>query len=474
MGFTGTEIRRNIYHDPGFNIANGTWYSHRKLVRNNGWWFACFDRYGDNDYNYQTIVLSSIDGSVWEDTNFPFVPYSGIGCAYPNLAVDTTGVVHLVAYDLNNQLIRYAVYSAGAWGQVETLPALPGGGYVDTDVLVLVDSQQKPHLVFSTGGTTGRVYYTNRVSGSWATYEVVQPGQARQSMESAAMDAQGYLHITMRDYSNSYIYYTKGSAAAWAPWEQVYAGADANGTDLAVDSTGKPYLLLSRSSDLTLYIKTGAWLSQQVANRSGNTQPNLHISAGDKLYLAWTSFPVQGYTKQQVLFTTNEGGAWAEPVNLSQDDTLAAWAYPVVWSDGNASGVMAMNYDYANICGWFTGGTPHLFTDKWGDLQLNLIEYNRDEVTLLSAELDLIAFPTVTTPQSRLLSAGSLRERRSVRGWAAQADFDSLEQDYLSFAKRQAEFHDGTSLTTAIIERLSANRIKGSGLIFYELTFLEV
>ena len=99
---------------------------------------------------------------------------------------------------------------------------------------------------------------------------------------------------------------------------------------------------------------------------------------------------------------------------------------------------------------------------------------NRNEIGQLSTEKSLIAYTKITAPQSRLLSTGRLRERRSVGGWAVKEDFDQLESDYETFAKRKAEFHDGTVINPAIIEELSAVRQKGTDLVFYEITFLEV
>ncbi|MDS1030967.1 hypothetical protein RDV78_11045 [Bacillota bacterium LX-D] len=83
----------------------------------------------------------------WEDTGFPFTPLAGVSFAYPNMAVDSTGAVHVVANDNTNNKIKYCVYASDAWSPVETLPALPGS-YVEADIIVLIDSNDKPHVVF--------------------------------------------------------------------------------------------------------------------------------------------------------------------------------------------------------------------------------------------------------------------------------------------------------------------------------------
>lgn len=473
MAFTGTEARQEIWNDTGNGIGNGTWYGHRKLVRNSTHWFACFDRFGDDAYNYQTVVLKSTDGSNWEDTGFPFAPLAGVSFAYPNMAVDSTGAVHVVANDNTNNKIKYCVYASDAWGPVETLPDLPGS-YVDADIILLIDSNDKPHVVFATGGSSGKVYYANKVSGAWSAYEAVQPGVSRHAFDSAAIDAQDNIHITMVNYSDFYLYYTKGKVGTWSPWELLFSGTDANGSDIAADSTGKPYIVIARGTELSLLAKDGAWSSQQICSMTDNIQPNLHISAEDKLYISWGQAPTQGYNNQQLFFTTNESGSWSLPVNVSHEDGFSGWAYSAVWADGSDYGVVAMNYDYMHICGWFAGGAPVVYTDKWGSLALKLTAYNRDEISQLSSEKGLIAYPEVTAPQSRLLAAGRLRERRSVSGWALKAEFDSLEQDYEAFARRKAEFHDGTTINPAIIESLTASRQKGTDIVFFDITFLEV
>lgn len=476
MVLSGTEQRTDIWTDEPYMIANATWYGHHKLLHNGTGWFACFDRYGDDDWQYQTVVMKSEDCVTWEDTSFPFTPGAGISFAYPNMAVDSEGRVHLVANDNSDNRIKYCVYENGSWGEVETLPQLPNNGYVDTDILLLIDGSNKPHVVFATGGSNGKVYYSNRVSGAWSAYEAVQPTAPRHYLYCAAIDYNDDIHITMVSMSDFNIYYSKGKAGSWAIWEMVFNGSDCNGSDIAVDSTGKPYIILARGTELTLLSKGGSWTSQQVSSVQNNIHPNIHISDSDKIYIAWVQAPTPGYNNQQVFTTHNETGVWAEPVNISHDDTLDSWAYSVVYADDTRCGVMAMNYDYTHICGWFMAGSGEDAEkpDKWGDLILNITQYDRNEIGQLSTEHSLIPFTGVTAAQSRLLSAGRLRERRSISGWASKPDFDSLEADYETFVKNKVQFHDGTAINPAIIEEFSGTRQKGTDIVFYEITFLEV
>jgi hypothetical protein len=470
----GTEEKRNIWTDTPYSLANATWYGHRKLVRNSTYWFACFDRYGDENYNYQTVVVRSTDGVNWEDTGFPFTPNGGVSFAYPNIAVDASGRIHLCASDNTNNTIKYCVYENDAWGFVETLPSLPGGGYVDADIIVLIDSGEKPHVVFATGGSAGKVYYSNKASGSWSPYEAVQPIVTRYSLDSAAIDKNDNIHITMVSMTDYFIYYSKGKAGAWSTWEKVFDGTDTNGSDIAVDSVGKPYVVLARGAEVSLYTKDASWVGQQISSMPNNIHPNIHISEDDKLYLSWGQSPTDGYTNQQVFFCSNENGSWSQPVNISRDDTLSGWAYSVVWADATACGVIAMNYDYTHICGWFAGGTPATYSDKWGGMRLNLTQYIRNEIGQLATEKSLIPYIRITAPQSRLISTGRSRERRSVGGWATKEDFDQIENDYETYAKKKAEFHDGTVINPAIIEELSGMKQKGTQAVNYEITFLEV
>jgi len=48
--------------------------------------------------------------------------------------------------------------------------------------------------------------------------------------------AGGIIAILYSEFSH---YYTKGKAGAWAPWELLFNGTDANGSDIAADSTAK-------------------------------------------------------------------------------------------------------------------------------------------------------------------------------------------------------------------------------------------
>ncbi|HOU27352.1 MAG TPA: hypothetical protein PLD76_04790 [Paludibacteraceae bacterium] len=107
-------------------------------------------------------------------------------------------------------------------------------------------------------------------------------------------------------------------------------------------------------------------------------------------------------------------------------------------------------------------------------MNLNASEYNRNNIEQLGGEKDLIPYAGVITAQSSLLMSGRMRERREISGWAEKTDFDSLETDYEAFTSRTVSFHDGTSITKAIIEELKGERRKGSTKVWYTAKFLEV
>jgi hypothetical protein len=110
----------------------------------------------------------------------------------------------------------------------------------------------------------------------------------------------------------------------------------------------------------------------------------------------------------------------------------------------------------------------------WGSLNLNVTENNYNDTKQLGGENDLIPYIGITTAQSVLLMSGRTRIRREVSGWATKTDFDSLETDYYNFTKKTIMFHDGSSITSAIIEELNGERKKGSTMVWYSAKFLEV
>jgi hypothetical protein len=110
----------------------------------------------------------------------------------------------------------------------------------------------------------------------------------------------------------------------------------------------------------------------------------------------------------------------------------------------------------------------------WGGLTLNVMAYKRDDVKQMESENDMVIIQGITASQSRSISTGRGRYRREIKGWATKADFDLIELDYELSTKKIAVFQDGTSSTTAILEKLDGERQLGNDKVFYDVTVLEV
>lgn len=110
--------------------------------------------------------------------------------------------------------------------------------------------------------------------------------------------------------------------------------------------------------------------------------------------------------------------------------------------------------------------------DTWGTLNLYLQEYERPETGIKLHEVEVITDPASSAPQTVLMGGGRRRKKRSVRGYAAKADFDSMETDMLNCTLRMVSFSDGFSMT-ALISEISGTMQPGSNYVWYAATFME-
>ena len=110
----------------------------------------------------------------------------------------------------------------------------------------------------------------------------------------------------------------------------------------------------------------------------------------------------------------------------------------------------------------------------WGILEINDTEYKIPDIKHFGDESDVIPNIGISGHQTFLQMLGRGRERRELSCWATKVDFDSLQYDYETFVTREVIFNDGSEFHIALIEKLNGKRMKGSTIVFYDITFLEV
>lgn len=465
MGFAGTEIKHLIFSDAvNYTLGDTGTGVTELIVKTPTLWVAAYLVVADESYNYKPVIVSSSDGTTWTDMVYPYG--AGVNHGYIKMAVGTDGSIHVFSMDANDMdKFYYAVYSSGAWSSLETVNC---SGNVSPYPSFKLDSNNKPHVILEL--FAGGVETANKVSGTWSSWDTIVASGF--TLSNADMASDDTIHVNLVDIADFHVWYTTGvHSGTWLTPEEVHGGA-CNYSAICCNGT-TPVIACSYNDIVYVYKKSGTWSNEDLTI-TGLSANRLSIKAADTfLYLAYEVSPSPSpFTNTQWYYTDNSTGSWATPVCVTNDDTNN-WSSGTLWTDGSSFGLLAQG-DYAYVAAWLITAVAAPSVDKWGTLQLNIYEYTRDNIEQFGEENDLVPYVGVTTAQSRLLQAGRGRERRTVSGWAEKTDFDSIEADYEAFTQRKVEFHDGTSITLAIIEELSGERKKGSTRVWYKAKFLEV
>src|SRR5581483_9531748 len=97
--------------------------------------------------------------------------------------LDASGIIHLAYIDGNNGSVYYQTFSTltdtwgsrtviGTGGLTDSGSGWPRGG----QVALTLDSNNVPHVVYATSGSSNSIKYTNKTSGTWSAPITVGSG----------------------------------------------------------------------------------------------------------------------------------------------------------------------------------------------------------------------------------------------------------------------------------------------------------
>jgi hypothetical protein len=319
--------------------------------------------YSDSESN---ILYTTWDGGTWSvPLDISFEPQSII---LPTIAVDDTGVVHLVYWYRGHHYYIYSkaggeVASARAWSQPLDLSEVLGTG-----------SDRFPNLTIDAGGTLHLTYTSHaadltddgqRASLRWYTYSqdkgqtwaepllfgTYEPGTELASAyapdTNVVLDDQGTLHAILFDKDGLASYARSiDRGQTWTGKNPV--SADPDQVDKAANLAlidGQVHVFWS-DSQRALYHRWSAdggssWstVSQLATNRSYSPYGGI-ATAGDSLGRLLIAYPHE----RDIWSRLWDGEGWSEAVNVSRDpDRFSFWPRMVV-SRGNTAHLI-----------WYTG-----------------------------------------------------------------------------------------------------------------------
>jgi len=163
---------------------------------------------------------------------------SGSVGAYNDIAVDSSGNVHISYYDGANRAVKYATNASGSW-RTETVGSVGNSVFLDT--ILYLDSSDNPHIVYYDFSSDSLIQAT-RASGVWQLQTFINLGIKKDYRPSIAVDSSGNIHIAYCDTSVSprELKYVSNVSGAW---QTKTADSDCSYVALAVNSTGEPHIV---------------------------------------------------------------------------------------------------------------------------------------------------------------------------------------------------------------------------------------
>ena len=311
----------------------------------------------DRDIFYKRYEAATAD---WTPTEVVSTGCDGTS-AYPSLAVDSAGNVHVAWHDNTTDLggsgidfdIVYRRFEVGVgWADIEVVSAESTSDSLHPSLAVDLDGNV--HVAWHDetdlgGGTDWDIFYKNRTS-SWSTTEVIStqnPSNRDSLRPSLAVDSSENVHIAWDDVTNyagsgsdSDVFYRRYDVGVgWADIEVVSTESTLGSYDvsLAVDSGGNVHVAWHDDTDLECgtdrdifykrYEVGVDWTPVEVVSNESNADswyPSLAVDSSRNVYIAWDDRPVSNWTvfyKRYELVKAD----WTRPQVVSTESTENSW-----------------------------------------------------------------------------------------------------------------------------------------------------
>ncbi|MBI4834330.1 MAG: fibronectin type III domain-containing protein [Planctomycetes bacterium] len=217
--------------------------------------------------------------------------------AYSSLAIDTNNNAHVAYYDVINRDLKYATNQTGAW--VRT--TLDSAGMVGAWCSLALDGNNKSHISYA-DETNGDLKYATNISGTWATYTIDSPGVVG-IKTSIAVDGNNKAHIAYYDATNKSVKYATNSSGNWLA--STVASASNSTISIKVGTNNKAYIAYDNSLTKSLKCATNAegenWVITTIDENAAI--PSLTIDSQNKLYVSYYDL-----TNNCLKYATNAGG----------------------------------------------------------------------------------------------------------------------------------------------------------------------
>jgi hypothetical protein len=297
---------------PTYNVSNGTIQTFNTLGLSRVFNFT-FILVPDYTSFFSPILKVNITVNPFaeymypiDDTSTNSVDWNGEGAS---IAIDSTGVVHIVSQDVRNGKVRYCNNTAGSWSCMNMTNAKTSTStsYMTS---VALDSNNKVHLVSYDGTPTdGRVYYCNNTAsdGTWSCGNISNLGTYKPRYVSIAVDTNDKIHVANSGSDNTKIAWCNNTNAdgVWACSNLIASLTTVDSTTIAIDSSNRIYIGGTSS--------TGAKYCNSSVNGASWKCNSTFLAQADHASLALdsTGNPHMAFTNNTaVLYCNKSVGVW--------------------------------------------------------------------------------------------------------------------------------------------------------------------
>lgn len=341
--FTGADSYSNISVPTGYPYNE----TGKVIVKVGSYWYATYLDDGT------PMVFKSSDFVSWDNINLPSPGASGYRGSNSTLVTDGTSVYYIdwIYNGTGVDVPCFSKYNGSSW-ETHYKDAEPVSDYYKYGLSANVLSNGDVYIVCiykHTHATTEWLIYSTIYDGSWADWELLDPGwETNFTLDPIALAPNGSdIHVAVRLKSGSsyYVEYGKFATGVWGGFTEydVTSYMTTLLSDMAVDSNGVVGVLLGDSSNLTLMkIATGSASYTTIMN--GDCEG---MQASLCTYLTeWHIVCPIGDTLKYV-FTLS--GVWQSVVTIYNNigDSVSVF----VASDNSEIGALCMKSDDSYVIG---------------------------------------------------------------------------------------------------------------------------
>ena len=295
--------------------------------------------YDDSDNYYQVYYATNAGGSWSAPVNIS--TQSSYHQYDPQIALDSSGNAHVVWYGYdsgyNNYHIYYATNAGGSWSAPINLSTQ--SDYDQYIPQIALDSSGNAYVAwygYDSGDSYDQVFYATNASGSWSSPTRLSTQSGYYQYNSRILlDSNDHPQVIWYGYDADYwyqqVYYTADTGSGWSAPAQLSFPSPEGTTwnynpQLAAGPGGSACAVWygwynnNRSYQVMYADNTGGSWSTPVrlSTQSDYDQynPQIALDSSGNAHVTWYGYD-NSYNYYDVWYSTNAGGSWSTPANLS-------------------------------------------------------------------------------------------------------------------------------------------------------------